>query len=59
MKSSDTVVHLLLMTPTSIFSQVTEGKEAGDNENIARLPERWMAFSGEAEEKKMDNMEER
>lgn len=45
------------MTPTSIFSQVAEGEEAGDNENTARLPERWMTSSGEVEERKMDNTE--
>lgn len=40
MKTGDTAVDLLLMTPTSVFSPVTEGEEASDNENIARLPER-------------------
>lgn len=48
---------LLLMTLTSVFSQVTEGEEAGDNENTAGLPERWMTCSGELEERKMDNAE--
>lgn len=50
MKTGDTAVDLLLMTPTSVFSPVTEGEEASDNENIAQLPERWIASSGEAEE---------
>lgn len=48
---------LLLMNLTSVFSQVTEREKAGDNENTAGLPERWMTCSSELENSKMDNME--
>lgn len=48
--SSTDFLCLLLMTPTSVFSQVTQGEEAGDNEHTARKAERLMTYFGEVKE---------